>query len=65
MVSATAAPPLTRPALNAVAKRAGAKLFYRSTDGNFVLFQGDSRNVLAALKEFEIELDLIYADPPY
>lgn len=65
MAAVTASPSLDRPALKAIAKKAGAELFYRSKDGNFILFKGDCREVLAAMKDKGYEIDLIYADPPY
>jgi site-specific DNA-methyltransferase (adenine-specific) len=54
-----------KPMLKAIAEKAGAKLFFRSQKGNFILFQGDCRSVLHELNKASIEPDLIYADPPY
>ena len=56
---------VSRKSLLAAAKEAGGELFYRSTDGRFVLFKGDSRKILDSLKGQGIEANLIYADPPY
>lgn len=36
--------------------------YYRSTDRDFTLVQGDCRHVL---KGFDFEFDMIFADPPY
>lgn len=65
MASVGPIPPLTRSALQAVAKEAGADLHYRSSNGEFVLFQGDCREVLRSLQRASIQPNLIYADPPY
>jgi site-specific DNA-methyltransferase (adenine-specific) len=65
MPTVTTSSNLSRTELKSVAKKADAKLYYRSKDGDFALFEGDSRNVLRALKEANVEPNLIYADPPY
>lgn len=65
MVAVKSNSTLSKRALLGVAKSAGAKLSYRSNDGRFALFHGDSRKVLDAMKEGLVQPNLIYADPPY
>lgn len=37
-------------------------MYYKSTDGNFMLYKGDSRQILRYLTG---QVDVIFADPPY
>ncbi len=56
---------LSRKELSALARAGGGSLYYRSADGKFVLFQGDSIRILEEIKRRGIQPNLVFADPPY